>query len=494
MPLTLTVNGVDFAYPRSRETGWGTDATAWAQAVTNGMLSKAGGTFTLTADVNFGATFGLLASYFSGRSLAAQSGLFRLENASKVAWRNQAGTADLSLGVNTSNQLTFEGTLLAVAASLPLTAGRAVITDGSGLISTSSVTSGEVSRLAGVTSNIQTQLDSKITAGTSSIVNNDVNALAGIALSKLAAVTASRALVSNGSGFISASSVTDTELGYVSGVTSAIQTQINAKQNTLAVSDTTTVDLTLAADNLSADVIDGSLTDVKINASAAIALSKLAAVTASRALVSDGSGFVSASGVTATELGYVSGVTSGIQAQIDALSGGGGLVPLAEYTPSAATSVDITSVIDGTYDTYLLTFSLIQSTDGTGGFLLRTSVNNGSSFSSGASDYSDQLWYALGSATDDSAGDSSQSAITLTLAPGSGTGENFCGVALLFTGSAARFPAVVTLGTSDRTDNFVSASVTAGRRLSAATIDAVQILHNAANMTGVIRIYGLGAP
>jgi len=64
------------------------------------------------------------------------------------------------------------------------------------------------------------------------IVNADINASAAIALSKLAALTASRALQSDGSGVISASSVTSTELGYVSGVTSAIQTQLNAKQST----------------------------------------------------------------------------------------------------------------------------------------------------------------------------------------------------------------------------------------------------------------------
>jgi hypothetical protein len=42
-------------------------------------------------------------------------------------------------------------------------------------------------------------------------------------------LTASRALASDGSGKVAASTVTATELGYVSGVTSAIQTQINTK-------------------------------------------------------------------------------------------------------------------------------------------------------------------------------------------------------------------------------------------------------------------------
>lgn len=42
-------------------------------------------------------------------------------------------------------------------------------------------------------------------------------------------LTASRALVSDGSGKVAVSSITDTELGYLSGVTSAIQTQLNSK-------------------------------------------------------------------------------------------------------------------------------------------------------------------------------------------------------------------------------------------------------------------------
>ena len=46
---------------------------------------------------------------------------------------------------------------------------------------------------------------------------------------KTSDLTANRALISNGSGKIAVSSVTSTQLGYVSGVTSAIQTQLNNK-------------------------------------------------------------------------------------------------------------------------------------------------------------------------------------------------------------------------------------------------------------------------
>ena len=45
-------------------------------------------------------------------------------------------------------------------------------------------------------------------------------------------LTASRALASDGSGKVAVSAVTSTELGYLDGVTSAIQTQIDSKSST----------------------------------------------------------------------------------------------------------------------------------------------------------------------------------------------------------------------------------------------------------------------
>lgn len=64
-------------------------------------------------------------------------------------------------------------------------------------------------------------------------------------------------------------------------------------------------------------VISGAISNANIDAAANIALTKLATVTASRALASDGSGNISASSITATELGHLSGVTSNIQTQLD---------------------------------------------------------------------------------------------------------------------------------------------------------------------------------
>ena len=82
----------------------------------------------------------------------------------------------------------------------------------------------EFGYLNGVTSAIQTQLDAKQATITGSASTIDTESL-----------TANRAVISNSSQKIAVSSVTDTELGYVSGVTSALQTQLDAKINTSAI-------------------------------------------------------------------------------------------------------------------------------------------------------------------------------------------------------------------------------------------------------------------
>jgi hypothetical protein len=66
--------------------------------------------------------------------------------------------------------------------------------------------------------------------GLSTALGTKQDTITGAATSITSAnLTASRALASDGSGKVAVSSVTSTELGYLSGVTSALQTQLNAK-------------------------------------------------------------------------------------------------------------------------------------------------------------------------------------------------------------------------------------------------------------------------
>jgi hypothetical protein len=72
-------------------------------------------------------------------------------------------------------------------------------------------------------------------------------------------------------------------------------------------------------------------------------------LTANRAVATDGSGALTASTVTATELGYLSGVTSSIQTQ---LSSAGGLQLITSQAFSASTAVNVNNVFSATYVNY----------------------------------------------------------------------------------------------------------------------------------------------
>jgi hypothetical protein len=227
------------------------------------------------------------------------------------------------------------------AGSFSGTSNRAVMTDGTGALTTSSVTNVELGYLSGATSNIQAQLANKegtITAGStaqyirgdktlstfatdainsvlstyaigantaigtgdsivaafgktqaqlnakvnsSSFVDWSDSGLAQIGLSHLNLGANNFVVTTNGSGLLTTSSITTTKLGYLSGVTSDIQTQINN------LSSATPTSLDLGVGN------------------------------ASKAMVTNASGVTTVSATTATELGYLSGTTSSVQTQID---------------------------------------------------------------------------------------------------------------------------------------------------------------------------------
>ena len=80
------------------------------------MLQKAGGTFTLTAEVDFGTTYGLKSAYYKSRTANVSStGALRLAKTDTVSFRNTANNADLPLAINSSDELTFNGVVLAAA-------------------------------------------------------------------------------------------------------------------------------------------------------------------------------------------------------------------------------------------------------------------------------------------------------------------------------------------------------------------------------------------
>jgi hypothetical protein len=85
-------------------------------------------------------------------------------------------------------------------------------------------------------------------------------------------------------------------------------------------------------------------------------------LTANRAVATDGAGALSASTVTATELGYLSGVTSSIQTQLDAKTPG--MVKTGAVSFSAASAVNVNNVFSSSYKNYKI---FIQTTLNSGG-------------------------------------------------------------------------------------------------------------------------------
>lgn len=127
--------------------------------------------------------------------------------------------------------------------------------------------------------------------------------------------------------------VSSTNVTYIYGGSSWIELKTDASLTSHAAAATGTHGVTgnivgtSDSQTLTNKIIDAlsntisNIADNCIKAGAAIGLSKLASLTANRALISDGSGVISASSVTNTELGYLSGATSNIQTQLNGLSG-----------------------------------------------------------------------------------------------------------------------------------------------------------------------------
>lgn len=247
MPTSVTFNGIVYPVPVQNDTRWAASLTRYLIALGSYSLAPSGGSFTLTADANFGAAYGLLAAYFETRTThPASAGLLRLAKTDAVGWRNNANGGNNLLAVDSSDNLTYNGGIISNS--------LAALTDGAIWIGNSSnvptaqtltgdvtVTDGGVTAI-GADKIVNSQISNSAAIAytklnlSGSVLNSDIYASAAIAYSKLAVLTASKVLVSNGSGAVSASAVSSTTLGYLDA-TSSIQSQLNALFPTASFTD-----------------------------------------------------------------------------------------------------------------------------------------------------------------------------------------------------------------------------------------------------------------
>ena len=204
MSVIVVIDGQSFTYPTEADEDWGEQASLWAVAVSTKLLQRSGGTFTLSNEVDFGGSFGLKSLYLKSRGTnPATAGIIRLANLEGINWRNAANSGNLPLSVNASDEITFNGVPLAMAPGGILT----VADGGTGF---GSYTIGDMLYASGAAALSKLGIGSASRVLTSSgpapawalLVNANIDAAAAIALSKLAATTGDRVMVSNSSGVI----------------------------------------------------------------------------------------------------------------------------------------------------------------------------------------------------------------------------------------------------------------------------------------------------
>jgi hypothetical protein len=224
-------NSINYSVPALGELDWAgnTKVDGLLIALAQNAFQKAGGNFTLTADVDFGGSAGLKVTYLKTRSTPLSSaGLVRLARTDTIGWRNAADSANLLLGVDASNNLTYNGSILASSAALvPVASGGTGIASysagdllyASGATALSKLTIGTANHIlssSGSAPQWGLLVDDNVDAAAAiayskldlagNIVDADLAADAAIALSKLAALTTGKLLVSDGSGIIAVSS------------------------------------------------------------------------------------------------------------------------------------------------------------------------------------------------------------------------------------------------------------------------------------------------
>ena len=140
-----------------------------------------------------------------------------------MKFTNSAKSILSSGGDITANDVTITGDLVAAGVTATgLTIGSAVITEAElEIIDGATLSTTELNYVDGVTSAIQTQLDAK------QPVDADLTALSSCQSGSAAALAL---LTSTEVAILDGATLSTTELNYVDGVTSAIQTQIDGKQ------------------------------------------------------------------------------------------------------------------------------------------------------------------------------------------------------------------------------------------------------------------------
>lgn len=169
---------------------------------------------------------------------------------------------------------------------------------------------------------------------------------------------------------IGGGAVSNTEFGYLDGVTSALQTQLSGKassSHTHAASDITSGQIALARGGTNADLSATGGTGQFLKQSSSGAAVTVGALAASDMPSGIDATKIGGGAVSNTEFGYLDGVTSALQTQINALSA---QVPIGTVVPFAGSSTPSGWLLcygqNVSRSTYSALFTALSTTYGSG--------------------------------------------------------------------------------------------------------------------------------
>src|SRR5438132_14371029 len=113
---TVSLLNQSYSVPEQNETGYGPALTALLRALAASFPQLSGGTYSLTAELDWGASYGTKSVWFKSRTAnPASTGAVRLAAADGVYWRNQANSSDIGLTKDSLDNLCWNGVIIAVS-------------------------------------------------------------------------------------------------------------------------------------------------------------------------------------------------------------------------------------------------------------------------------------------------------------------------------------------------------------------------------------------
>ncbi len=181
MSTPVTFNNIVYPVPVQGDVRWGPALTRYLVALGTYALSPAGGSFPLTADVNFGTSFGLVGKYLSSTTASpATAGVLRLAKTDSIGWKNNGGSGNNLLAVNGSDLLTYNGVALQAAGNYISDLTGDVTATGPGSVPATLATV-NVSPGTYVSANITVNAKGLVTAASSGAGGGTVTSVSGTA-------------------------------------------------------------------------------------------------------------------------------------------------------------------------------------------------------------------------------------------------------------------------------------------------------------------------